>query len=108
MSDDRDDIPYPPEGIAMTRRTVVSMLAAGAGASAVMGVLPLVPSSMAVSQAATVSGGTHRAVVSIHMDLPYIDATGTAKPYVPPSAGARYARYAALAPEEEAMWFYHC
>lgn len=108
MSDSSDNIPHPPEGITVTRRTVVGMLAAGAGASAVMGAFPLVPSSMAVSQAATVSGGTHRAVVSIHMDLPYVDTTGTAKPYLPPSARARYAQNAAVTPEEEAMWFYHC
>jgi len=38
--------------------------------------------------------GTPRPVVSFHMDQPYVDYSGTAEPYVPPS-GARSAEHLA-------------
>ncbi len=41
-----------------------------------------------------------RAVVSFHMDRPYLDRSGTAVPYHPP-AGARSAQFAAQLSEEE-------
>jgi len=40
------------------------------------------------------------AVVSFHMDRPYLDRSGTAIPYHPP-AGARSAQFAAQLSEEE-------
>jgi hypothetical protein len=92
----------------VTRRAVVGMLAASAGAGLVINALPLIPSSGAVSRAAVVTGSVNAAVVSIHMDLPYIDGSGTAVPYVPPSHAGRYEQLSALSVEEEARWLYNC
>ena len=69
----------------LTRRDFVVGLAGAAMAAAV----PLRPKFFSPAPM-----GARAAVVSIHMDQPYIDATGRALPYVPPDgvrAGAAVA-----------------
>ena len=61
----------------MTRRDFVAELAVAGAAMATMTMAP-------VKMFATAKMGTRAAVVSIHMDQPYIDATGRALPYIPP------------------------
>jgi hypothetical protein len=46
------------------------------------------------------------AVVSFHLDQPYLDLTGTQKPYVPPSGMRSGASLAALSEEEVLSRFY--
>ncbi len=65
----------------LTRRDFMAELAVSGAAMA----------TMAMAQAgifAVAQSGARAAVVSIHMDQPYVDVTGRALPYVPP-AGVR-------------------
>jgi len=75
----------------LTRRAFARVLAAAAAAIAIS------PGKIVLASAIS-SAGTH-AIVSFHMDQPYLDRTGTAVPYYPP-AGARSAQSAGLLPEE--------
>ncbi len=106
MTNDKDSNVKSDAGVAVTRRTALSMLVAGAGASA----LPWVSSSAAVLETTTLAQQVdvvaNREVVSFHMDLPYIDRTGLAKPYIPPTFTDR--NYDAMLSSEAAMWSYHC
>ena len=90
----------------ITRRTALSMLAAGAGVSA----LPWSSATAAVLQASVVSQAPNaiagKEVVSFFMDLPYIDHTGLAKPYIPPTFTDRH--YEIAATPEAAMWSDYC
>jgi hypothetical protein len=72
----------------VTRRTALGMLALTAAA----GTLPL-----------AIARSRHE-VLSVYMDLPYIDTTGTATPYDP--AAQCVASHAQLS--EEAMRSHHC
>ncbi|MDR3720987.1 MAG: twin-arginine translocation signal domain-containing protein [Candidatus Acidoferrales bacterium] len=61
----------------LTRRDFIAELAFAGAAMAPIAMLPegiLAPGQM----------GARAAVVSIHMEQPYIDATGRALPYLPP------------------------
>jgi hypothetical protein len=61
----------------LKRRTFMAQLAAAGAAIAVTAVpMPL--------QAIAAVGRVKAAVVSIHMDQPYLDPTGRALPYLPP------------------------
>jgi hypothetical protein len=72
----------------LTRRDFIAELAV-ASATMVAAVAPMTVNIFAAAPAAA-----RTAVVSIHMDQPYIDTTGKALPYLPPSgvrAGASVA-----------------
>jgi hypothetical protein len=79
----------------LTRREFVAKLAV-AGAAA--GAICAAPFTGAFDGARD-TRGTRRAVVSFHMDRPYIDPTGAAMPYYPPR-GARSAAAVAHLNEE--------
>jgi len=81
----------------VTRRDFVAQLAAGAAA---IGAFTLTPGAAALAADCSASSPpARRPVVSFHMDRPYIDPTGTAMPYLPPS-GARSGAPAARFSEE--------
>jgi hypothetical protein len=73
----------------LTRRDFMAKLAV---ASAAIGVMPPFAFASMFRE--------RNAVVSIHMDQPYIDTTGTALPYLPPS-GVRAGAVAAHLSETE-------
>jgi len=75
----------------LTRRAFARVLAAAAAAFAI--------TSGKIALASAISSAGTRAIVSFHMDQPYLDRTGTAVPYYPP-AGARSAQSAGLLSEE--------
>jgi len=80
----------------LTRRKFVGqMAAAGAGIAS----LSLAPATIAFAGAADALQPARKPVVSIHMDRPYVDWTGTAEPYYPPR-GTRSAEPAARLSEE--------
>jgi hypothetical protein len=71
----------------LTRRDFVAELAVAGAAMATLAVAP-------AKMFATAPTGARTAVVSIHMDQPYLDPTGRALPYLPPDgvrAGASVA-----------------
>ena len=76
----------------LTRRDFIAELAAASAAIAAVSVAP------AAMRAAL--PGVRPAVVSFHMDRPYLDATGRAMPYHPP-AGARSGDSAGLFSEAQ-------
>jgi hypothetical protein len=76
----------------LTRRAVLGILAALASA------LAAIPFRDPFSQTASCPAG-RRAIVSFHMDQPYLDWSGTALPYHPPP-GARSAQGVAHLSEE--------
>ena len=51
-------------------------------------------------------GGPHAPIVSFHLDQPYLDLTGLAKPYVPPVGMRSGASLATLSEEEILSRFY--
>jgi hypothetical protein len=61
----------------LTRRDFIAELAV---ASAAMATMVMAPAEIFASG----QTGARAAIVSIHMDQPYIDATGRALPYLPP------------------------
>lgn len=75
----------------LTRRTFIGVIALGGTALAVPGGALLAQTERA--------GGCGSAVVSFHMDQPYLDMTGTAIPYYPPP-GVRSGDSAARLSEE--------
>jgi len=75
----------------LTRRNFIAQTA---GAGAALGVASAFPF------AALAGAPSPRPVVSFHMDRPYIDATGTAVPYIPPD-GLRSGEPAARLSEEQ-------
>jgi hypothetical protein len=64
----------------LTRRDFMTELAVAGAALATIAVLP----AKIFAAAAPARGVSNHAVVSIHLDQPYLDATGRALPYVPP------------------------
>lgn len=77
----------------LTRRDFVAQLAV---AGAAIGAFSLAPGAAVFAEAPASSRQTRKPVVSFHMDRPYIDPTGTAMPYLPPSgarSGAPVARF---------------
>jgi hypothetical protein len=77
----------------LTRRDFVAKLAV---ASAAIGAFALPPEAVWPAGASASPGQARGPVVSFHMDRPYIDPTGTAMPYLPPSgtrSGAPVARF---------------
>ncbi|HKV05223.1 MAG TPA: hypothetical protein VJO53_08975 [Candidatus Acidoferrales bacterium] len=78
-------------GAALTRRAFLGKLAAGAFA----GAGSLFFGARAFSKAAAESEPS-RAVVSFHMDRPYIDVTGKAMPFLPPRGACSAAPVAHL------------
>jgi hypothetical protein len=60
---------------------------------------------IATADASVVPAGA-MAVVSFHMDQPYLDSTGTAAPYLPP-AGSRSAE-PLCACDDELLRYHHC
>jgi hypothetical protein len=77
----------------VTRRDFVAQLAAAAAA---ISALWLAPGAGLLAETSASSGRACREVVSFHMDQPYLDPTGTAMPYRPPSgarSGAPVARF---------------
>jgi hypothetical protein len=81
----------------LTRRDFIGALA---GAGAALGSIPTWQVDVAQSTA------SRRPIVSIHMDQPYLDWSGTAMPYYPP-AGSRSAQILAKL-DEESLRLYHC
>jgi len=75
----------------LTRRAFARMLATATAAFAI--------TSGKIALASAVPSIGSRAIVSFHMDQPYLDRTGTAVPYYRP-AGARSAQSAGLLSEE--------
>ena len=75
----------------LTRRAFARLVAAAAAAFAIS------PGKIALAGAVPYIGS--RAIISFHMDQPYLDRSGTAMPYYPP-AGARSAQSAGLLSEE--------
>jgi hypothetical protein len=69
----------------LTRRDFVAKLAV---AGAAIGAFALAPGAASLAEASASPVQAHKPVVSFHMDRPYLDPTGTAMPYLPPS-GAR-------------------
>ncbi len=74
----------------MTRRRLLALLATATSALTVLGLEGLPTASRKQGR---------RAVVSFHLDQPYLDWSGTAVPYYPPP-GARSAEVAAHLTEE--------
>jgi hypothetical protein len=77
----------------LTRRDFVAKLAV---AGAAIGAFALVPGAEWLAEASASSVQPRGPVVSFYMDRPYIDPTGTAMPYCPPSgarSGAPVARF---------------
>jgi hypothetical protein len=66
----------------LSRRALLVLLVAGAGAGALTHAFPLAPA--ASSQRGVVLRRGGRPLVSFHNDVPYVDRTGWATPYVPP------------------------
>jgi hypothetical protein len=82
----------PPEAAQqLTRRAFARTVAAAAAAIA------FAPHEIVLLTAVS---SHNEAVVSFHMDQPYLDRSGTAVPYHPP-AGARSAQFVAQLSEEE-------
>jgi hypothetical protein len=77
----------------LTRREFVAGLAAGAAIAAM-------PAKMSAAMARE-----RTAVVSIHMDQPYLDPTGRALPYDPPLGLRAAAPVAHLSETEFRSWF---
>ena len=106
MSNDQAQETESENGAKISRRTAISMMVAGAGASA----LPWVAASASVLETTTLAQQVnvigHREVVSFHMDLPYLDTTGLAMPYIPPTFTDR--NYDAALCDEALMWANHC
>ncbi|HXX44178.1 MAG TPA: twin-arginine translocation signal domain-containing protein [Candidatus Acidoferrales bacterium] len=75
----------------LTRRAFARMVAAAGAAIA------FAPHEILLSETMP---SHNEAIVSFHMDRPYLDRSGTAIPYYPP-AGARSAQFAAQLSEEE-------
>ncbi len=69
----------------LTRRDFVAKLAV---ASAAIGAFALAPEAAWTAKESASFVQSRTPVVSFHMDRPYLDPTGTAMPYRPPS-GAR-------------------
>lgn len=80
----------------LTRRDFVAKLVR---AGAAIGAFALAPGAKWLAEAPASPVEQRRPVVSFHMDRPYIDPTGTAMPYRPPS-GARSGAPAARFSEE--------
>jgi len=80
----------------LTRRDFVAQLAVAGGA---IGALSLAPGVAAFAEASATARPACKPVVSIHMDRPYLDWTGTAIPYCPPD-GARSGEPAARLSDE--------
>jgi hypothetical protein len=77
----------------LTRRDFVARLAV---AGAAIGAFALAPGLAWPAEASAFPEQPRKSVVSFHMDRPYIDPTGTAMPYRPPSgarSGAPVARF---------------
>ena len=75
----------------LTRRDFIAQTAGAGAALGLAAAFPFVPLAAAPSP---------RPVVSFHMDRPYLDATGTALPYLPPD-GLRSGEPAARLSEEQ-------
>jgi hypothetical protein len=80
----------------LTRRDFVAKLAV---AGAAIGAFALAPGVAWPAEASASPEQPRKPVVSFHMDRPYLDPTGTAMPYHPPS-GARAGEPAARLSEE--------
>lgn len=80
----------------LTRREFAIKLAVAAAALKAVGTAP---GALWANRAVPEPGKACREVVSFHLDRPYIDRTGRAKPYCPPP-GARSAEPAARLNEE--------
>lgn len=80
----------------LTRRDFVAKLAV---AGAAIGAFALAPEAAWTAEASASTEQPRKPVVSFHMDRPYVDPTGTAMPYRPPS-GARSGAPAARFSEE--------
>jgi hypothetical protein len=80
----------------LTRRDFVSRLAV---AGAALGAICAAPSAAILGSPTPETQKFRGAVVSFHMDRPYIDPTGTAMPYYPP-CGARSGALVARLSEE--------
>jgi hypothetical protein len=80
----------------LTRRDFVAKLAV---AGAAIGALSMAPGAVLPLEASADTGWSCAAVVSFHMDRPYVDRTGTATPYRQPR-GARSAAAVAHLNEE--------
>jgi len=80
----------------LTRRDFVAQIAA---AAAGVTALSAAPGAAAFAKVVESVPARRGAVVSFHMDRPYVDPTGTAMPYYPPS-GTRSAAAAAELSEE--------
>jgi hypothetical protein len=77
----------------LTRRDFVAKLAV---ASAAIGAFALAPEAAWTAEGSASPVPARKPVVSFHMDRPYVDPTGTAMPYLPPSgarSGAPVARF---------------
>lgn len=75
---------------ALTRRAFAGSAAALAALAPALAARP--------AAAASLPGGGP--VVSFHMDRPYLDATGRAKPYIPPKGARGAAALAGLSEEK--------
>ena len=80
----------------LTRRDFVAKLAV---AGAAIGAFALAPGAAWLAEESASCVQSRGPVVSFHMDRPYLDPTGTAMPYRPPS-GARSGAPAARCSEE--------
>ena len=102
--------------MSVTRRGFLGAVPA-VGAAMVLGPLnprgPQSPGGWEGASAAAATGATPDAavasatpVVSFHLDQPYLDLTGLAKPYIPPAGMRSGASLAALSEEEVLSRFY--
>lgn len=106
LSNSEQVMKEPSDSNTITRRTALSMLAAGAGVSVLPWSGAAATAFQAVVESPVPSAIAGKEVVSFFMDLPYIDPTGLAKPYIPPTFTDR--RYDIASTFEAAMWSQYC
>lgn len=93
-----------PTKAVMDRRAFMGTVMATTGAAAALSVVPFAALEAAGAPAGEAAAATPEPVGTVFMDMPYVDMTGTAEPYVPPEAVGDQTR--ARTPEED-VWHTH-